>query len=358
MGFASQFQGRTVFVTGADGFIGSHLTEMLATHGADVHAFVRASSSGQLTNIAHLQDSITVHRGDLTDKRSVMGALECLQAQQDAILFHIAAQAHVGESWERPYETINSNVIGTLNLFQSVVDLKLNLFKIVVAGTSEEYGNVQPEMQHHYRFEQERLVLDEASPINPKSVYAVSKVATVFLAQVYGDAYGIPVAISRMFNNYGPRQNPRYITGTVITQALTGNVIELGYLAAKRDFCYCEDGARGHMAIALHGTPGQVYVYGQGQNIAIGDWCSLILAVGEQGGFWNGGRKIVNNPSRGRLGTTEVEELLVDYAKLHDLTGWAPAFTWEEGLRRTIEWYADNREKWIGRVDWFRNAIK
>lgn len=350
--FKDGFKDRLVFVTGAGGFIGSHLTGKLLGYGAKVHVFVRASSSGQLGNIAHLRDNLVIHRGDLGDKHSIMGALEKLGGASKLIVFHLAAQAHVGESWQRPYETIASNVLGTVNLLQSLADLKMDLFKVVVAGSSEEYGNILPEMKEFYRFKEGALVLDERSPLNPQSVYAVSKVATDFVARAYGGAYQLPVVTSRMFNNYGPRQNPRFITGTIITQALTRDEIALGYLKAKRDFCYCEDGARGHMTVALWGKAGEVYVYGHGRNITIGDWCQLILSVGRKEGFWKGEKRVVTNDRRDRLGSTEVEELLVDYSKLHDLTGWTPTFSWEEGLKRTIQWYAENKEKWISRVTW------
>jgi dTDP-glucose 4,6-dehydratase len=123
MNLKSRILDRTVFVTGADGFIGSHLVDRLVELGADVHVFVRATSSGELNNIRHQSDEITVHRGDLRDKHSVDQALSPLKGHSDLIIFHLAAQAHVGESWERPYETVDTNVIGTLNLLQSIVDL-------------------------------------------------------------------------------------------------------------------------------------------------------------------------------------------------------------------------------------------
>ncbi len=352
MNFKEAFQDRAVFITGADGFIGSHLTDKMVEYGARVHVFIRASSSGELHNIGHLKDRIIVHRGDLVDKHAVQKALAFLKEEDKPIVFHLAAQAHVGESWDRPYETMNSNVMGTLNLLQSVVDLNLELSKFVASGTSEEYGNVILEFKDSYQFIQGRLVLNECSPLNPKSVYAISKVATDFLTRDYYDAYGLPGVVTRMFNNYGPRQNPRYVTGTIITQALLRDVVELGYLEAKRDFCYCEDGVMGHIHVALSGKPGEVYVYGQGMNSSIGKWCELILSIGKEEGYWKGNRKLISTEKRGRLGTTEVEELLVDYTRLNKLSGWEPRHSWDEGIRKTIKWYAENKEKWIGRVDW------
>ena len=139
------------------------------------------------------------------------------------------------------------------------------------------------------------LILHERSPINPKSIYATAKVAADFLTMNYHDAFGVPGVVTRMFNNYGPRQNPRYVTGTIITQALTRETIELGALDPLRDFCFCSDGVRGHLTVAAQGTPGDVYVYGQGENISMRDWVDLILRVGEAEGFWPAGREVVSS---------------------------------------------------------------
>ena len=350
-GLASEFRGRTVLVTGADGFLGSHLTEVLVEAGAHVHAFVRATSSGALNNVGHLWGRIRVHFGDLTDKRSVDGVLrELLRAPDRPYVFHLGAQAHVGESWERPYETFQVNALGTLNLLQSVVDLGLELEKFDTAGTSEEYGNMREAFDYEFD-EFGQVVFHERSPINPMSIYATAKVAADFLTMNYHDAYGVPGVVTRMFNNYGPRQNPRYLTGTIITQALTRDEVELGNLDPKRDFCYVTDGARGHMTVALYGRPGDTYCYGQGVSISAGDWADLILSIGREMGEW-GARCVVTLPDRYRPGNSDVMALKVGFEKLEQETGWLPTVSWEEGIARTIRWYADNRERWLGRVDW------
>jgi len=352
MDFEGRLADRPVFVTGADGFVGSHLTERLVEFGADVHVFVRATSSGELRNIRHLRDSLTVHRGDLRDKHSVSNALSALTDYDDIIIFHLAAQAHVGESWDRPYETIDTNVTGTLNLLQSVVDLDLDLYKFDTAGTSEEYGNVDSSMREKHEFHTDgQVLLNERSPVNPKSVYATSKLAADFLTMNFYDAYDVPGVTTRMFNNYGPRQNPRYITGTIITQALERDIVELGNLSPKRDMCYVEDGVRGHLSVALDGNAGEEYVYGYGENISMQDWATTILEVGQEEGHWDG-VEIVQDEERFRPGDSDVEELRVGYEKLNQETGWEPTVSWREGIKRTIDWYAKNKEKWYGRVDW------
>jgi dTDP-glucose 4,6-dehydratase len=349
------YAGRTCLVTGSDGFMGSHLTEALVHLDAQVVAFVRATSSGALNNIRHLQSKLRVVFADLTDKTSIDYLIRdhLVPASDKPYVFHLGAQAHVGESWHRPYETVMANTVGTLNLLQSIVDHGVELEKFDTAGTSEEYGNVHEAMAHQHDFDElGGLILHERSPINPKSIYATAKVAADFLTMNYHDAYGVPGVVTRMFNNYGPRQNPRYVTGTIITQALTRPEIELGALEPLRDFCFTTDGVRGHLTVAARGVPGDLYVYGQGENISMADWCDLIVRTGIEHGFWTDDRQVVTNEKRLRPGVTDVMALRVGYDKLHRETGWEPKVSWEEGVLRTIQWFAANRERWIGRVDW------
>jgi dTDP-glucose 4,6-dehydratase len=352
--FSDVYEGRTVLVTGADGFMGSHLTDALVELGASVHAFVRANSSGALNNISHLRDRLKVHFADLTDRTSVDYLVRELRYAADRpYVFHLGAQAHVGESWHRPYETVAANILGTLNLLQAIVDWELEIEKFDTAGTSEEYGNVREAVTHHHDFDDAGgLILHERSPINPKSIYATSKVAADFLTMNYHDAFGVPGVVTRMFNNYGPRQNPRYVTGTIVTQALTRETVELGNLEPMRDFCFCTDGVRGHLTVAAQGSPGDVYVYGQGENVAMRDWAERILRIGEEHGFWPGERRLASVPSRFRPGVSDVLALRVGHEKLTRETGWEPKVSWEDGILQTIRWYAENRNRWIGRVDW------
>src|SRR2546422_3584828 len=352
--YGETYRDRTTLVTGADGFMGSHLTEALVTLGANVIAFVRATSSGALNNIGHLRQDLSVVFADLTDKTSIDYLVRdhLVTAPDKPYVFHLGAQAHVGESWHRPYETVMANTVGTLNLLQSIVDHDVELEKFDTAGTSEEYGNVRESVAHHHDFDDlGGLILHERSPINPKSIYATAKVAADFLTMNYHDAYGVPGVVTRMFNNYGPRQNPRYVTGTIITQALTREIVELGQLEPMRDFCFCTDGVRGHLMVAARGIPGDLYVYGQGKNISMRDWAELILRVGREQGYWEA-REIVSTAERFRPGASEVMSLRVGYEKLNRETGWDPHVSWEDGVARASAWFAENRPRWIGRVDW------
>ncbi len=246
-----------------------------------------------------------------------------------------------------------ANTIGTLNLLQSIVDWGLELEKFDTAGTSEEYGNVHEAVAHHHDFDDAGgLILHERSPINPKSIYATAKVAADFLTMNYHDAFGVPGVVTRMFNNYGPRQNPRYVTGTIITQALTRPQVELGALEPLRDFCFCTDGVRGHLTVAAHGVPGDVYVYGQGENISMADWSDLILRVGARARLLARrprDRDDAGAPAARRHRRDGAPRRLREAAR-RDRLGAAGLV----GGRRpaTIAWYAENRDRWIGRVDW------
>ena len=342
--------------------MGSHLTDALVELGANVHAFVRATSSGALNNIGHLRTRLKVHFADLTDKTSIDYLVKELRdtASDKPYVFHLGAQAHVGESWHRPYETVMANTIGTLNLLQSIVDCGLELEKFDTAGTSEEYGNVREAVAHHHDFDDAgSLILHERSPINPKSIYATAKVAADFLTMNYHDAFGVPGVVTRMFNNYGPRQNPRYVTGTIITQALERPEIELGRARAAARLLLLHrrrprppDGRRARdPRRRLRLRPGR-------RTSRWRDWADLILRIGR------GARLLAGRPrasSRTRRGcapaSSDVMALRVGYEKLQprDRLG-------AEGLvgggrpPDDRSGTPQNRERWIGRVDWLRDG--
>jgi dTDP-glucose 4,6-dehydratase len=348
-----EFGGRTVFVTGGDGFIGSHLVDELVALGSDVRVLVESTAHNPLINIGHQKDKIKILRGNLTDKHSLDLAVKSLEDSHDKpIVFHLAAQAHVGESWVRPVETLMTNTLGTFNLLQAIVDSGIEIYKLNYAGTAEEYGH-NPEIQS-----QDGVHLHERSPVNPTSIYATSKLAGDFLTLNFFHAYDMPNVVVRMFNNFGPRQSPRYVTGVIITQALLRDKILLGNLTPRRDFTYVEDGVIAHMHIAAKGKTGETYCYGYGKDVSIKEWAELIVKVGKEMGMW-GEKEILSDPKRFEPGTSgfrpghsDVMKLIVGYQKLHELTGWDPKTTWEEGLAKTIKWYAENKEKWMGIKDW------
>ncbi len=345
----SIYNGRTVFITGADGFIGSHLVDKLISLGSDVRIFLESTPHNPIANIAGHLGKMKISRGDITDKHSIDIALKSLKktSQDKPIIFHLAAQAHVGESWERPLETMMVNTIGTYNILQSILDAELDIHRFDFAGTAEEFGN-NSEMINST---EEVTHLHESSPVNPTSIYATSKLAGDFLTLNFYHAYNLPTVVARMFNHFGPRQSPRYVTGVIISQALLKDQITLGKLDPRRDFVYVEDGVDAHLNIAAHGKPGETYCYGHGKDISIKEWAELIVKVGKNMGVW-GDKQIVSDPSRFRPGKSDVMRLKVGYGKLHGLTGWEPKTSWEEGIAKTIQWYVDNQPKWIGIKDW------
>ncbi|NOZ26421.1 MAG: NAD-dependent epimerase/dehydratase family protein [Chloroflexi bacterium] len=347
-------RGRTVLVTGAAGFIGSHLTDALVELGANVHIFVRASSRGLQNLSPEVLKAVTIHWGNLVDPYSTRAAVRAVKqdATEPPIIFHLAAQAHVGESWIRPLETFMNNTIATLNLLQAIVDEDLELFKFDLAGTSEEFGNINEDQRDFYRFREDGVVVfDERSPLNPQSPYATSKVAADFLGKNYYQAYGVPVVGTRMFNNFGPRQSPRYLTGTIITQALSRDKVVMGNPDATRDYTYVLDGVRGHLYATVFGEPGRTYAYGFGDDISNKAWAEMILKVGQDIGIW-GEKELIIDPSRYRPGTTELRRLGVDYSTFKEHTGWMPEYSREEGLRETILYYHQARSRWLGMQDW------
>jgi dTDP-glucose 4,6-dehydratase len=345
---------RTVLVTGAGGFIGSHLTDVLIELGANVHVFLRASSRAPQHLTRDKFKAVRVHWGNLVDPYSTRAAVRAVKqdASSPPIVFHLAAQAHVGESWQRPFETFMNNTMTTLNLLQAIVDEELELYKFDLAGTSEEFGNINEDQRDFYRFRDDGIVVfDERSPLNPQSPYATSKVAADYLGKNYHQAYGMPVVGTRMFNNFGPRQSPRYFTGTVITQALSRDKIVMGNPDATRDYTYVLDGVRGHLYATVLGEPGRTYAYGFGQDISNHHWAEMILQVGQETEIW-GEKEIVIDASRFRPGQTEIQRLGVDYSTFSQHTGWKPQYRREQAIAETIAYYRDARPQWWGMQDW------
>jgi len=347
-------QGQPVLVTGAAGFIGSHLTEALLELGADVHIIVRPSSRPIQNLEPRAIERLSIHWADLADPVATRLAVSDFGRAIDrpCYVFHLAAQAHVGESWTRPIETFNSNIFGTFNLLQAIVEERLDVTKLDVAGTSEEYGNVNEAQRSAYTFRDDgAVVFNERSPLNPQSPYATSKMASDFLGMNFFEGYGLPVVTTRMFNNFGPRQNPRYFTPTIITQALVRDKVLMGEPKATRDYTFVKDGVRGHLYAAVAGEPGRAFTFGHGDDVGNLAWATQIVEVGKAMGQW-GEKEIVVDPSRFRPGTSEIQRLGVDYSNFEAATGWRPSFARDDAIAQTIEYYARHQQELIAQHDW------
>lgn len=342
------FQDRTVLVTGATGFIGSHLVDILVEMQADVRVLVRESSNLQWLD--PVLDQIVLYKGDLLDLSSLLDICEDLQkmGSKQPIIFHLAAQSHVGESWVIPHLSLETNIMGTLNILEAIRRTHLDIHMLSIAASSEEYGN-QPEIKNSNK------ALDESSPIDPVSPYGVGKAAADFLARSYALAYQIPIVVVRKFNNFGPRQRLSFITPDVIRRARLDKKLEMGDLRPQRDFLFVRDGAYAHIFAATKGTPGQIYCAGYGETITMRDWTEKILALGKKMELWDE-VPITGDPNRLRPGDSELWWLLVDSTKLRSETGWQPLYTWDEGLEITLQWYAEHTD--LLKVQWDSQSIR
>ena len=320
----SRWSGRKVLVTGAGGFIGSHLAELLAREGASVRAFVRYTSRGDhgwLEDIApETAESIEVFRGDLANPEAVHGAMSGCEA-----VFHLGALIPIPYSYRHPREFVTANVEGTLNVLEAA--RRAEPARIVHTSTSEVYGTAQ------------RVPIDEEHRLHPQSPYAASKVAADQLALSYQRSFGTPVVVARPFNTYGPRQSARAVIPTIAAQALVRDVVELGATSPTRDFLYVEDTAAGIVACSeADGVEGDVINLGTGSEISIGDLAERILRLA--------GRDVSVSLDEQRLRPpdSEVERLVADVSKARRLLRWEPQIDLDEGLRRTIEWLSGSLE--------------
>ena len=312
-----------ILVTGAEGFIGSHLTELLVEKGYEVKAFVRynfTNNWGWLETSKYLKD-IEIYTGDVRDYDSVYDAVKDVD-----VVFHLAALIGIPYSYVSPLAYIKTNTEGTYNILEA--GRKLGVDRIIVTSTSEIYGTAQ------------YVPIDEKHPYNPQSPYAASKASADHLALSYYRSFGTPVTIIRPFNTYGPRQSARAIIPTIITQVLSGKTqIRLGNLTPTRDLNYVKDTANGFITVGLHEkTIGDVYNIGSGREISIGELVQKIIDLL--------GRhvEIVQDEQRVRPDKSEVERLLCNANKAKALTGWEPKYTLEEGLKETIEWIQNNMQ--------------
>jgi dTDP-glucose 4,6-dehydratase len=315
-----------VLVTGAGGFIGSHVVEELARRGHEVRAFVLYDSQGSWGWLDHvdpeLRKLIDVFRGDIRDPLSVRDAVrDC-----DSVL-HLAALIAIPYSYAAPHSYVDTNVTGTLNLLQAAREAGVKRF--VHTSTSEVYGSAR------------RVPIDEEHPLQPQSPYAATKVAADSLALSYHRSFGLPVTVVRPFNTYGPRQSTRAVIPTIITQiAGGGRAVRLGALHPTRDFNFVADTVDGLIA-ALHSEAGVGHVINLGSNfeVSIGDAAQVIAAVmGTE-------ITVVEDDQRLRPAASEVDRLWADNKKAGLLLKWEPRFTGLDGFRRgleiTIAWFGN-----------------
>ena len=316
------WNGYEVLITGASGFIGSHLVEEMVRRGAKVKAFVHYNSRGDIGLLRYadpeLLGQIELYFGDLKDPVAVRQAMEGKRA-----VFHLGALIGIPYSYVNPYDVVQTNVMGTLNVLTAA--RQLGVERVIHTSTSEVYGSAR------------YVPIDEAHPLQGQSPYSASKIGADKLAESFNLAFGLPVTTVRPFNTYGPRQSTRAVIPTIIVQALTQDIVKLGTLDTTRDFTYVVDTATGFIAAAETDTTiGETFNLGVGKEISIGDLANLIIKIV--------GRdvRIESEDARMRPEGSEVNRLLSNNSKAKQLTGWAPQYSFERGLANTVDWISQH----------------
>lgn len=308
--------GRRVLITGAGGFIGSHLVERLVESGAGVTAFVHYNALGTCgwLDESPSRGAVEIVAGDLCDADSVRRAMRHVET-----VFHLAALVAIPYSYQAPMAFVRTNVEGTLNLLQAAVEARVS--RVIHTSTSEVYGTAQ------------YVPIDERHPLQAQSPYAATKIGADQLAEAFFRSFELPVTIVRPFNTFGPRQSARAIIPAIISQVLANGPVRLGNLRPTRDFNYVSDTVNAFILAAEHDAAiGQTIHVGSGREISIGDLVALI------GQLLGRPVSIEHEDRRERPMHSEVERLLADNALARRVLQWAPAIGLEEGLRRTIEW--------------------
>ena len=318
--------GKKILVTGADGFIGSHLTEQLVQQGYDVRAFVLYNSFNSWGWLDHspkpIRDALDIFAGDIRDPYGVKKAMEGCD-----LVMHLAALIAIPYSYHSPDTYVDTNIKGTLNIVQAARELSVE--KVVHTSTSEVYGTAK------------FVPITEDHPLQGQSPYSATKIGADQIAMSFYNAFDTPVAIIRPFNTYGPRQSARAIIPTVITQIASGKrKIKLGAISPTRDFNFVMDTVRGFIAIAESDkSAGEVINIGSNFEISIGDTVSLIAEAMEAN------IEIETEQARLRPEKSEVDRLWADNSKAKKLTGWEPRYGGKEGFKRglaeTVAWFAD-----------------
>lgn len=308
-------------ITGADGFIGSHLTELLATTGHNVRALTQYNSFNYWGWLEDLDLSdIEVVCGDVRDPHF------CREITKDIdVVFHLAALIAIPYSYSAPNSYVATNVTGTLNICQAAKDNGCK--RVIHTSTSEVYGTAQ------------YVPIDEKHPLQPQSPYSASKIGADSMAMSFFNAFDLPVTIARPFNTYGPRQSGRAVIPTIITQIAAGQKeIKLGDVSPTRDFNYVLDTCRGFVMLAeSENTVGETVNIGANYEISVGDTLNKIKELMESDVTF------VTEGQRIRPGKSEVFRLWCDNTKIHSLTGFEPEFSIDDGLKKTIEWFVDEK---------------
>jgi dTDP-glucose 4,6-dehydratase len=315
--------GKTVLVTGAGGFIGSHLTERLVREGHEVRAFVRYNGRDDRGHLDRLdpevKSEVEVFRGDLKDPEAVRRAVE-----GRAWVFHLGALIAIPYSYQNPLDVVQTNTVGTAHVLDACRASR-SLERVVLTSTSEVYGTAQ------------YVPIDERHPLCGQSPYAASKIGGDALGESYHRAFGLPVAILRPFNTFGPRQSARAIIPTIISQALTRPVVRLGSLDPRRDLTYVKDTVSGFISIAAcDAALGRTVNIGRGEDVTIGE---LVERIGNRLGK---AIRVETDAERVRPAASEVGRLLAGTALARELWGWSPRYTLDQALDETIAWVRDN----------------
>lgn len=310
--------GKKVLVTGAGGFIASHLVERLVSEGADVRAFVRYNSRNDVGMLKLISSDvfsqIEIIHGDLRDVEAVRGAVQGVDT-----IFHLGALIAIPYSYVHPREVFDVNVMGTLNVLMAARDSGVR--RVVHTSTSEVYGTAQ------------YVPIDEAHPLQGQSPYSASKIGADKIAESFYRSFEVPVVTLRPFNTYGPRQSTRAVIPTIITQALTRDEVKLGSLEPSRDFTFVHDTASGFLKVAeAENVLGEEVNLGNDNTIRIGDLAEKIF------GIIGRHPKVVADPQRIRPDKSEVMKLWSSNEKAKKMIGWEPRISLDEGLRATIEW--------------------
>ncbi|MBK34518.1 MAG: NAD-dependent dehydratase [Gemmatimonadetes bacterium] len=307
------WNGKRVLVTGAGGFVGSHLAEALAESGADVRAFVHYNALGS-RGLLEPSASVEVVQGDIRDPSSLRPAMTDVE-----IVYHLAALIAIPYSYIAPRSYIQTNVEGTLNVLEACREFRIS--RLVGTSTSEVYGSAQS------------ASIDESHPLQAQSPYAASKIAADKLIESYHRSFDVPAVIVRPFNTYGPRQSARAIVPTIISQALVSDTVRLGNLSPTRDLSFVDDTVEAFLLAGLaEGVVGEQINVGTGQEISIGDLAEIIVRLA--------GRSVpvLSDETRIRPEKSEVTRLLADASRANRLLGWVPRTALEEGLQKTITW--------------------